>query len=346
MELTAIHQPLAPLHVLVVEDDLANRVLLDRLLQQAGYRTRLVADGAAAVQAATDEMPDLMLLDVGLPRLGGFEVCRQLRADPRTVALPIILVTGRGSSRDVVAGLDAGADDFVRKPYDQAELMARIRSVLRLARVTAEMAGAQGVIAALANAVEAKDATTEHHCQRLAGFAHRLGMEVGLDPVQLRAVIYGAMLHDVGKIGISDSILRKPGPLDAAEWAEMRQHPVIGERICEPLAIAERFGLIIRHHHERWDGRGYPDGLVGGAIPLGARIVGLVDAFDAMTHDRPYQAARPAEEALHELRREAGRQFDPALVSAFVPLVEGVRSAPETSVAVPVMAALATAGRA
>ncbi|NJD26950.1 MAG: response regulator [Chloroflexi bacterium] len=345
MELTAIHQSLAT-RVLVVADDQDNRVLLDRLLQGAGYRTSLVADGAAAVQAATDEMPDLMLLDVGLPRRNGFEVCRRLRADPRTVALPIILVTGRGSSQDVVAGLDAGADDFVRKPYDQAELMARIRSVLRLARVTAEMAGAQGVIAALANAVEAKDATTEHHCQRLAGFAHRLGAEIGLDPAQLRAVIYGAMLHDVGKIGIADAILRKPGPLDAAEWAQMRQHPVIGERICEPLAIAERFGLIIRHHHERWDGGGYPDGIRGEAIPIGARIVGLVDAFDAMTHDRPYQAARTADAALDELRREAGRQFDPALVSAFVPLVVGSPGIPEPSVAVPVMAALATASRA
>src|SRR5262249_44056550 len=153
------------------------------------------------------------------------------------------------SARDVVSALDAGADDFVREPYDEAELMARVRSVLRLARVTAEVVGAHGVIAALANAVEAKDAPTELHCQRLAGVAHHLGMRAGLDPGQLKPLVFGALLHDIGKIGVSDAILVKAGPLPAQEWHDMRQHPVIGERICEPLAAASTFAPIIRSHH-------------------------------------------------------------------------------------------------
>jgi putative two-component system response regulator len=274
------------------------------------------------VRAAIDERPELVLLDIGLPGLNGLEVCRRLRADPRTVALPIILVTGQTSSRDVVAGLDAGADDFVRKPYDEAELMARVRSVLRLARVTAEMVGAHGVIAALANAVEAKDSTTELHCQRLAGLAHHLGMAAGFDPGGLKGLVFGALLHDIGKIGVSDAILTKAGPLSRQEWAEMRLHPLIGERICEPLATASQFAPIVRHHHERWDGAGYPDGLRGVQIPLGARIVGLVDAYDAIIHDRPYRPARGIDEALAEIHRESGRQFDPGLVELFVPIIE------------------------
>jgi putative two-component system response regulator len=308
--------------VLIAEDDAANRVLLGRLLERAGYRSIAVDDGRDAIRAATDERPDLVLLDVGLPSLNGLDVCRRLRADPRTVALPIILVTGQTASRDVIAGLDAGADDFVRKPYDEAELMARVRSVLRLARVTAEMVGAHGVIAALANAVEAKDATTEQHCQRLAGLAHQLGMAAGLEPAALKGLVFGALLHDIGKIGVSDAILTKPGPLTREEWAEMRLHPVIGERICEPLATAAQFAPIVRHHHERWDGKGYPDGLRGDSIPLGARIVGLVDAYDAIIHDRPYRPARSVADALQEVHTEAGGQFDPALVKLFVPLVE------------------------
>ncbi len=308
--------------VLVAEDDAANRALLSRLLERAGYRSIAVADGRDAIRAAVDEAPDLILLDVGLPGLNGLDVCRRLRADPRTVALPIILVTGQTASRDVVAGLDAGADDFVRKPYDEAELMARVRSVMRLARVTAEMVGAHGVIAALANAVEAKDSTTELHCQRLAGLAHQLGMSAGLEPASLKGLVFGALLHDIGKIGVSDAILNKPGPLSREEWAEMRLHPLIGERICEPLATASQFSSIVRHHHERWDGAGYPDGLRGELIPMGARIVGLVDAFDAIIHERPYRAARSIEEAVEELRREAGAQFDPDLVRLFLPLVE------------------------
>jgi putative two-component system response regulator len=309
--------------VLIVEDDAANRALLARLLERAGYRSVAVADGRDALRAASSEAPDLVLLDVGLPGLNGLDVCRRLRADPDTVALPIILVTGQTTTRDLVAGLEAGADDFIRKPYDEAELIARVRSVLRLARVTAEMVGAHGVIAALANAVEAKDATTELHCQRLAGLAQQLGMRVGLDALALKGLVYGALLHDIGKIGISDAILTKPGRLDEAEWTAMRQHPIIGERICEPLATADQFADIVRHHHERWDGQGYPDGLRGEAIPLGARIVGLVDAFDAIVHDRPYRPARNLEEAVAELRREASRQFDPELVATFVPLVQG-----------------------
>ena len=308
--------------VLIAEDDIANQALLARLLERAGYRSSAVGDGRHALHAAMEQHPDIVLLDIGLPGLNGLDVCRRLRADPRTVALPIILVTGQTSARDVVAGLDAGADDFVRKPYDEAELMARVRSVLRLARVTAEMVGAHGVIAALANAVEAKDATTELHCQRLAGLAHQLGLRAGLEPQELKGLVFGAILHDIGKIGVSDAILTKAGPLTPLEWHEMRQHPIIGERICEPLATASQFAPIIRSHHERWDGQGYPDRLRGEEIPFGARVVGLVDAYDAIIHDRPYRPARTVGAALDEIRRLSGAQFDPELVRLFVEIVD------------------------
>jgi putative two-component system response regulator len=309
--------------VLVVEDDAANRALLTELLTRTGYASIAVADGPDGLRAATEESPDLLLLDVELPGMNGLEICRMLRADPRTVTLPIILLTGRTAVEDVVAGLDAGADDFLRKPYDRAELLARIRSVLRLAEATAEVEGAHGIIAALANAVEAKDATTELHCQRLAGLAHRLGIAAGLDDGELRAIIFGALLHDVGKIGVRDSILTKAGPLTAGEWEEMRRHPVIGERICQPLAASRTFGPIVRHHHERWDGHGYPDQLRGDAIPIGARVVAVVDAFDAIVVGRPYRAARSAEEAADELVRGKAKQFDAELVGRFVPLILG-----------------------
>ena len=316
--------------VLVADADLANRTLITRLLDRAGYRSITVGDGRDALRAALDERPDLVLLDSGLPGLNGLAVCRRLRADARTVALPIILVTSGTAPRDIVAGLDAGADDFVRKPYEEAELMARVRSVLRLARVTAEMVGAHGVIAALANAVEAKDSTTEQHCQRLAALAHQLGMQAALEPAALKGLVFGALLHDIGTIGVSDAILSKPGPLSRQEWAEVRLHPLIGARICEPLATASQFASIVRHHHERWDGEGYPDGLRADRIPLGARIVGLVDAYDAIIHDRPYRPARTIPEALDELQREAGHQFDPTLVELFVPIIERELMSPRT----------------
>jgi putative two-component system response regulator len=308
--------------VLIVEDDRAVRVLLERLLEREGYRTATAFDGTAALRAVDELSPDLVILDVGLPRLDGYEVTRRLRADSRTLTLPIILLTGRNSLDDVVDGLDAGADDFLSKPFRQPELLARIRSALRLRQALVRMDAAHAAVAALANAVEAKDPLTERHCQRLANLAARLGAEAGLDLAELEAVAYGALLHDVGKIGVPESILSKPGPLDDSEWDLMRQHPEIGERICRPLRASQRFAPIVRHHHERWDGRGYPDGLRGEKIPLGARIVGLVDAFDAMTHDRPYRRATTVPNAITELWREAGYQFDRALLPLLVAELE------------------------
>lgn len=304
--------------VLVVEDDAANRTLLRRLLEAEGYAVTTVTDGAAAVRTVPLEQPDLVLLDVGLPGVDGFEVTRRLRTNPRLATLPILLLTGRTSLDDVVTGLDAGADDFITKPFARAELLARIRSALRLRRALVGMEAAHGVVTALANAIEAKDSPTERHCQRLAHLAVRLGARLGLSTDELDAVAYGALLHDVGKIGVPDAVLAKAGPLTGDEWALVRRHPEIGERICAPLAAFGVFGPIIRHHHERWDGSGYPDGLRGERTPAGARIVGIVDAFDAMTHDRPYRAARGIGEAVAEMNSLAGRQFDPGLVPLFV----------------------------
>jgi putative two-component system response regulator len=326
--------------VLVVEDDLANRGLLERLLEREGYRTTSVGDGEAALLAVGEHAPDLILLDIGLPRMDGYEVTRRLRSHLQTLTVPIILLTGRSGLEDVVEGLDAGADDFLSKPFRQPELLARIRSALRLRQALVRMDAAHTAVAALANAVEAKDPSTERHCQRLANLAARLGAQAGLEGILLEAVAYGALLHDVGKIGVPEAILTKPTPLDFDEWEVMRRHPEIGERICEPLASAGLFTPIVRHHHERWDGRGYPDGLRGEAIPLGARIVGLVDAFDAMTHDRPYRRGMPTALAVNELWREAGGQFDRALVPLFVMELE--RDVEIVSTELPPSALLAT----
>jgi putative two-component system response regulator len=313
--------------ILVVEDDLSIRVLLTALLEREGFDVVIATDGVAGLAAVEAHDPDVVLLDVGLPRLDGLEVTRRLRANRATRALPVILLTARVSIDDMVAGLDAGADDFIAKPFQRPELLARVRSGLRMRRAVLGMETAQAVVTALANAVEAKDLVTEQHCERLAVVAARLCERLGLGVDEREAITYGALLHDVGKIGVPESLLSKPGPLNEDEWVVLRRHPEIGERICRPLGLSYSFAPIVRHHHERWDGSGYPDGLRGEAIPIGARIVALGDAFDAMTHDRPYRGAFSEAHAVDELRRQSARQFDAGLIEPFIASLDDVGAA-------------------
>lgn len=284
---------------------------------------RDVDNGASALAEITRCPPDVALLDIGMPEMDGLEVTRILRRTPSTALLPIILVTARGRLEDKVAGLDAGASDFITKPFEPAELLARVRSNLRLSSALARLESTQDVLVALASAVDAKDPLTEHHCGRVADRALVLARLAGLGPDEVEAVGYGAVLHDVGKIGIAEAVLTKPGKLTDEERAEMQRHPLIGAAILQPLRLGRIVGPIVRGHHERWDGAGYPDGLRGEAIPIGARVVAVVDAHDAMTHDRPYRGRLGDDEAREELIRHRGTQFDPGLVDLLLASLDG-----------------------
>lgn len=329
----------APL-VLIIEDEPTQRMLLTRVLEREGYRVMALADGETGMRAIVEHAPQLVLLDLSLPRLDGFEICRQLRADPLTATLPVMIITAHTALDDMVAALDAGADDFLAKPVQQVELLARIRSAMRLRRAITSLERATQIVAALANAVEAKDLGLVNHCRWLAHHAGRVGANVGLRGEELEAVAYGALLHDVGKIGVSEDLLRKAGPLSEDEWAIMRRHPEIGERICRPLRASRGFAPIIRHHHEKYNGTGYPDRLRGEQIPLGARIVAIADAYEAMVHGRPYQPAQAHERAADELRRLRGAQFDPGLVPVFLDELERDSNGVPPLVALPPVARL------
>jgi putative two-component system response regulator len=328
----------APL-VLIIEDEQTQRTLLTRVLEREGYRVIGVADGETGLRAIVEHAPQLVLLDLNLPRMDGYEICRQLRADPLTATLPVMVITAHTAPGDMVAALDAGADDFLAKPVQQYELLARMRSAMRLRRAITSLERATQIVAALANAVEAKDLNLVHHCRWLAHHAARVGANVGLRGEELEAVAYGALLHDVGKIGVSEHLLRKEGPLSDEEWLVMRRHPEIGEKICAPLRASRSFAPIIRHHHERFNGTGYPDGLKGEQIPLGARIVAIADAYEAMVHGRPYQPSQPHERVAAELRRLSGAQFDPELVPVFLDELE------RDTMGVPPLVALPLAAR-
>jgi putative two-component system response regulator len=298
--------PLRPT-ILVVEDDRPNRELLVRLLSRHGYIVASVADGEAALAAVEEKRPDLILLDVGLPGLDGFEVCRGIKDRTTTRLTPVVMVTGLHDREHRMKGIEAGADDFLSKPYDEEELSARVGSLVRLKRYTDELESAESVILSLALTVEARDPYTEGHCQRLAAYATVLGAQLKLHGDEIAALRRGGYLHDVGKIGVSDAVLNKPSKLTSAEYDAMKQHTVIGERLCGQLRSLATVRPIVRHHHERRDGSGYPDGLRGDEIPLLAQIVGIVDTYDSITTTRPYREALSPEHAYAELRNEVAR---------------------------------------
>lgn len=307
--------------ILVVEDEQPNRELLVRLLSGQGYDVDSVGDGEAALRAIEDKRCDLVLLDVGLPGMSGFEVCRWIKQRPATRLTPVVLVTGLHARQHKIKGIEMGADDFLAKPFDQEELIARVGSLVRLKRYTDELDSAESVIFSLALTVEARDPYTEGHCQRLAAYAKALGAQLHLHDDELASLERGGYLHDVGKIGIPDAVLQKPSKLTTEEYETMKRHTVIGEGLCGKLRSLETVRPIVRHHHERRDGSGYPDRLRGDDIPPLAQIVGIVDTYDAIATTRPYRAALPAEHAYEELTRESARGLHREdLVQAFIGL--------------------------
>jgi putative two-component system response regulator len=265
--------------------------------------------------------PDLILLDVMMPGLNGFDTCRQLKQDPGTRLIPVVLVTSLRQTGDKIKGIEAGADDFISKPFNPHELRARVRSLVRIKRYTDDLDSADSVIFSLAITIEARDPLTDGHCQRLASYAAALGARLGLSDTDLAALRRGGFLHDIGKVGIPDAVLLKSGPLAADEYEVMKTHTLIGDRLCGELRSLRAVRPIVRSHHERLDGSGYPDGLAGDAVPLLAQLIGIVDVFDAMTTARPYRQASTVTRACEELGLEAERGWRRRdLVDAFVEL--------------------------
>ena len=304
--------------VLVVDDSAANRELIEACLAGIDCDVRLAADGPSAIRITEETRPDLVLLDVQMPGMDGYEVCQQIKANPATRLLPVVMITALDQTEDRVKALEWGADDFMTKPVQRIELVARVNSALRLNALYSNLDSAEQVIFALAAAVEAKDLLTERHTQRVAEAARRLGTRLRLPQASLDALYRGGIIHDIGKIGVSESILLKSGPLDTHERDRMQAHPIIGESIVAPLQSGSSLLPIIRHHHERLDGQGYPDGLCGDEIPLLARIVSVCDAYDALVNDRPYRPAMGRDEAIEILRQGADTQWDPALVELLI----------------------------
>ena len=307
--------------ILVVDDDPMIVDVLTRFLTREGYGVITAHNGIEALDQVKNHQPDLILLDVTMPEMDGFTACRLLKEDERTALIPITMLTGLDDREHRTRGIEAGADDFLTKPFEHSILRARIRSQLRLKRLTDQLEHTENVIFMLAQAVEEKDSYTEGHLRRLRSYGEQLAVACGLGYNDVRAVRYGGILHDIGKIGVSEAILRKPGPLDNAEMAEMRRHPAIGARIVMQMRFAREVGPIVMAHHENWDGSGYPDGLYGSQIPIGARIIAIVDAYDAMTTDRPYRKALDMNEVIRRLRAARASQFDPDTLDAFLDLV-------------------------
>jgi putative two-component system response regulator len=293
--------------VLVVDDTPQNVKLLADLLAVKGYAVCTAANGEQALAQVAKEKPDLVLLDIIMPGLSGYEVCRRIRANPETALLPVVMCTSLDPGEERVKGIEAGADDFLSKPINAPELRARVRSLIRIKRYTDDLDSAESVIVSLALTIEARDPSTDGHCQRLAAYATALGIELGLGSDDLAALERGGFLHDIGKVGIPDSVLLKPGKLTADEYEQIKMHTIIGDRLCGELRSLRRVRPIVRGHHERLDGTGYPDQLRGNSVPLLAQLMGIVDVFDALTTSRPYKNALPSADACEELRREAER---------------------------------------
>jgi putative two-component system response regulator len=304
--------------VLVVDDNRENAILTRELLRTDGYEVQIADNAARAEVMIHENPPDVILLDVVMPGKSGIDLCRELKSSPETRFIPVVMITGLTDRDDKIRAIEAGADDFLNKPIFPEEMFARVKSLLKLKEFTDELESAEDVLCTLGLSVESRDPYTAGHCERLADYAADLGQYLGLAADDLVALRRGGYLHDIGKITVPDEVLKKGSNLTSSEWQIMRLHPMTGENICKPLKSLRAVLPIIRHHHEHWDGTGYPDALHGEEIPQLARILQVVDVYDALRTARPYKPALSHEDAARVMHNESNDGlWDPELVRAF-----------------------------
>ncbi len=317
--LSAIDLQTASATVLIVDSEDINRRLMRGILKTSPYRLLECARASDAIRLIENEAIDLIIVDLMLPEMGGPAFCRLLKSNRRTQLVPVLMLTSVHGIENEIEGLTSGADEFLLKPLHPEVVRTRIRTMLRNKAIIDSLEEAETILFALAKAVESRDKYTGMHCERLAASSVKLGEALGVSKQELVALYRGGYLHDIGKICVPDSILFKSGELDASEWAIMRLHPARGEEICRPMLSLSPVLPIIRNHHERWDGSGYPDGLRGEDIPLLARILQVVDIFDALVTARPYKPAMTRDEAFRTLEQEVQAGWrDPELVPLFI----------------------------
>lgn len=308
--------------VLVVDDHPSSRMTAVALLSVEGYEVLEADSGPAALARVVECNPDLILLDVMMPGMDGFEVCRRLKQDDATRLIPVVFITALNDRRSLIMGIEAGGDDFLTKPFDRLELCARVRSLIRQKLLNEDLDHAEKVLFSIASAVESRDPVTGNHCERLVAMGKAFGEFINLSRNEIRALMWGGYLHDIGKVGIPDCVLLKADKLTPEEWEIMKQHVLIGERICQPLRTMREVLPIIRNHHERWDGSGYPDGLVGEKIPYLAQVFQIIDIYDALTSERPYKPAFTPTEALEIMAQETAKGWrNPKLVQQFTEFI-------------------------
>lgn len=304
--------------VLVVDDHPSSRMTAVALLSVEGYEVLEADSGPAALVRVGECNPDLILLDVMMPGMDGFEVCRRLKQEEQTRLIPVVFITALNDRRSRIMGIEAGGDDFLTKPFDRLELSARVRSLIRQKRLNEDLDHAEKVLFSIAGTVESRDPATGDHCERLVALGAAFGNFLNLPRHEIRDLMWGGHLHDIGKVGVPDSVLLKKGKLTPEEWDIMRQHVLIGENICKPLRTMRGVIPIIRNHHERWDGTGYPDGLVGDEIPYLAQVFQILDIYDALTSERPYKRAFTPDEALEIIAEETAKGWrNPKLIEQF-----------------------------
>ena len=326
MAMAALPESVPEARVLVVDDETNIVELLSVSLKFQGFEVHTASSGPAALDKAREIKPDAVILDVTMPGMDGFELCQRLKMNVVTRLIPVVMVTGLSDRDNRIKGVELGADEFLTKPVDPQELRARVRSLMRIKRYTDDLDSAASIIMAMAVMVEARDGHSEGHCYRMANYATALGRQIGLGHDDLQTLHRGGFLHDIGMLAIPDVVLRRPGRLTAEEFELIKSHTVIGEQLCGNLRSLQAVRPVVRHHHERFDGSGYPDRLCGEQIPLLAQITGIVDVYDAITSRRSYQGALSPEAAVTVLLEQAAAGWrNPELVEEFAEVIRSGR---------------------